>query len=268
MQKFLLRIFGAVPNGSKLRLTSLLLVVFSFLFVSGAEGALVRVGRLVLQADGGFTPRTLPRRTYAPIDFRGHADLSSTDSRPVPALLQTRLDFDRDGRLNTAGLPVCEPAEIEGATPAAAQRHCAAALVGSGHIEAVVSLPGSSPLTVRSPLSLFNGPRLNGNPTVVAHAQVTAPALETYVVVVPIERRSGGTYAYRATIDVPEIAGGSGALTHVDAKIGRSYRSGGSKRGYISARCADGILQTRGRFSFDDGTIIEGSVFKPCSVRP
>ena len=49
-------------------------------------------------------------------------------------------------------------------------------------------------------------------------------------------------------------------LTHVDVDVGRRYSFGGRKRSYTSARCSDGILRTHGRFSFSDGTIIDGSV--------
>lgn len=248
-------------------LTICLFAVVGLLVVGGANAALVRVGSVVLRTDGGFKPQTLPRRAYAPISFQGHADFESTGSGPPPALQSAILDFDRDGRLTTAGLATCPPARIEGSTPAEARQSCAAAIVGTGHVAAMVTLPGSSPVEVRSPLTLFNGPRQNGNPTVVAHAQTTYPAAETYVVVVPIERR-GGAYSYRATFEVPQIAGGYGALTHVDIKIGRRYRAGGAKRSYVSARCSDGILETHGRFTFADGTVIAGVIFKPCTARP
>ena len=49
-----------------------------------ADGAFIRVGNLVLTADGGFTPRALPRRAFAPIEFEGHANVKSTDGS-VPA---------------------------------------------------------------------------------------------------------------------------------------------------------------------------------------
>jgi hypothetical protein len=237
------------------------------LLVGGAGAASVRVGTLVLRADGGFAPRLLPRHAYAPIHFEGHADISTTDGSMPPALRQVTLELDRDGRLTSAGLPVCPPSRIEGASPAQARNRCKGAIVANGHVAAAVAVPGHSRVEVRSPLTLFNGPRQGGDPTVVAHAQSTYPAVETFVLVVPIERR-GGAYGYRANFEVPEIAGGHGSLTHVDAKISRRFRSGGAERSYISARCSDYILQTRGYFGFADGTVVSGSVFKTCRPRP
>lgn len=241
--------------------------ILGLLAAGDATAALVRTGTLVLRADGGFTPLLLPRRAYAPISFQGHVDIASTGSGPPPALQSASIDFDRDGRLTTAGLPVCPPASIEGTASGEARQRCRAAIVGSGHVSAVVTLPGEGPVVVSSPLTLFNGPREGGNPTIVAHAQTTYPSPETYVVVAPIQRLAS-RYSYRATFEVPTIAGGYGALTHVDLKIGRRYRSHGVERSYLSARCSDNVLETRGRFGFADGTIVAGTVFKACNSRP
>jgi hypothetical protein len=245
--------------------TGLVLVV-CLLFVGSADGALVKLGSLVVRADGGFTPRELPRREFAPIDFQGHVDIASTTGDVPPSVRQVVLDFDRDGRLSTAGLPSCAPAQIENATPGEARSTCPKAIVGSGHVEARIAREGGPPVEVSSLLTLFNGPRQNGTPTALFHAQITLPAVQTFAVLVPIQRRSGA-YAYRATTDLPEIAGGRGALTHIDLKVGKRYRSRGSKRSYVSARCSDNVLETRGRLTFVEGTIIEGAVMKPCHVR-
>lgn len=232
-----------------------------------AGAAEVRYGTLILRADGGFQPNVLPKHRRVPIRFQGHADILTTDGSAPPPLNHVKLEYDRDGKLNTAGLPVCEPSRIEATTSKQAEQRCRGAIVGEGHVGAVLSFD-SGRLRVRSPLLLFNGPRVGGNITVVAHAQTSVPIFQSYVVVAPIERRRG-TFGYRTSFDVPSIAGGAGALTHVDAKIGREYHAGGAERSYVTARCSDGILQTQGYFRFDDGedTVISGSVFKGCSAR-
>jgi hypothetical protein len=241
-------------------------LVACLVLVGSATAALVRVNGLVLRADGGFTPRELPRREFAPIDFQGHADIRSTAGGVPTALQRVALDFDRDGRLTTAGLPACAPSAIESATPAQARATCPRAVVGTGRVEALIAREGAPPLEVGSPLTLFNGPRQNGAATAVFHAQVTAPVVQTFAVVVPIQRRSGA-FSYRATTELPPIAGGRGALTHIEVKVGKRYSSGGVKRSYVSARCSDNVLETRGRFSFADGTVIDGVVMKPCQAR-
>lgn len=244
------------------------LLAASVVLLAGVSGAaMVRVGTLVLRADGSFEPRLLPKRTFAPIRFEGYGEVKTTDGSLPPALEHVKLDFDRDGHLTTAGLPVCPPSKLERATPEQARNRCSGSIVGTGHLAAAVSLAGFARINLSSPLTIFNGPRRGGNPTAVLHAQAPFPVSETYVVVAPIERRKG-IYGYRTEFDIPPIAGGLGSLTRIDSKIGRFYRAGGAERSYVSARCSDYILQTKGYFSFADGNVIYGSVFKACRPRP
>ncbi|MFN8163099.1 MAG: hypothetical protein U0R26_04565 [Solirubrobacterales bacterium] len=245
-----------------LRRAALLCCALAALLASGADAALVEVNSLILHADGGFQPRVLPRSRFAPIEFRGHVDVAAKGGgRPVP-LDQAIVDFDRDGRLSVAGLPVCQPERIAEASTEEARRVCRGSIVGTGTIDALISLAGG-PVPASSPLTLFNGPPLEGHPTVVVHARTTVAGTQTYAIVVPIERRRGA-FRYRATLNLPPIAAGLGAITHIDVEIGRRYSAGGRRRSYVSARCSDGVLRTHGRFTFDDGTIIDGSVEKPC----
>lgn len=240
----------------------------SVVLLAGISGAAtVRVGTLVLHADGSFEPRLLPKRAYAPIRFQGYGEVKTTNGSLPPALEHVKLDFDRDGHLTTADLPVCAPSKLENATPEQVRSRCSGSIVGTGHLAAAVSLGGLARISMSSALTIFNGPRQDGNPTAVLHAQAPFPVSETYVIVAPIERRKG-IYGYRTEFDIPPIAGGLGSLTRIDAKISRFYRAGGVERSYVSARCSDYVLQTQGYFSFSDGNVIYGSVFKACSPRP
>jgi hypothetical protein len=239
------------------------------LLASGATADTVWLQGLVVSADGGFAPRKLPRRAYVPIEFKGHIDVRSSRGELPAALRRAVIDFDRDGRVATRGLPTCDPALLQEATPSEARARCRGAIVGTGHIEALVAWGGQPPTPARSLLTIFNGPREEGHPTAILHARTTEPVVQNFAIAVPIKRRAGD-FRYRATIELPEIVAGHGALTHLDVKIGRRYRFGGKRRSYLSARCSDGILLTHGRLTFaaePSDTIIDSSVEKACTPR-
>jgi hypothetical protein len=227
--------------------------------------AMVAVEDIVLHADAGFTPQSLPRHRFTPVQFSGHIEIDAKGGGKPVALRQAIVDFDHDGRISVAGLPTCPPERIAEASTEEARRACRGAIVGSGHIGVLISLSGG-PVPASSPLTIFNGPPVEGRPTVVLHARTTIPGIQTYAIVVPIERRPGA-FRYRATLDLPPIAAGLGALTHIDVEIGRRYSAGGKRRSYVSARCSDNVLEAHGRLSFEDGTIIDGSVEKFCHAK-
>lgn len=247
------------------------LLAFGVLFVcallaSSADAEWLNFGNLMVRVDGGFTPRTLPRKSYAPIEFKGYANLKPAGGKLPPALQQAVIDFDRDGRLSTKGLATCDPSLLEEATPQEARARCPQAIVGTGHVGALIETQAGSLLYADSALTIFNGPRQEGHPTAILHARTTVPAVQDFVITVPIERRSGA-FRYRVTVDIPPIAAGRGALVHIDAHIGRRFRFDGSKRSYVSARCGHNVLSTYGRFTFSENTFVEGSIEKSCTPR-
>jgi len=240
------------------------------LLVSSAGAERVETGSLILSVDGGYAPRTLPRRAFAPIDFKGHFDVRAPGGGLPESLQQLVVDFDRDGRLSTRGLPTCDPELLRAATPEEAREICGPAIVGRGHLEALLERERQPPTKVGSLLTLFNGPREEGQPTVILQARISEPFTEVFDITIPIEKRRGG-YRYRAVVNLPTIAAGRGAITHVDIDVGRRWRFAGKRRSYVSARCSDGILSTHGRFTFAAepyDTVVDGSIEKGCAARP
>lgn len=233
---------------------------------SFAGAALVSVDDIMLRANGGFQPQVLPRNSYAPIEFQGFFDVSRWGGGKPEKLNEAVIDFDRDGRLNVAGLPSCTPTVLASLGVRQARETCGGAIVGTGRVEAFIDLPGGGALEGGSALTIFNGPRQEGRATVVLHARMTVPEVQTFAILVPIEQRRGA-YRYRARLAIPEIAGGRGVITRVEVDVGRRFTSGGVRRSYVSARCSTGIIYTHGRFSFADGTIIDGSVEKGCTPK-
>jgi hypothetical protein len=228
--------------------------------------AMIETREIRLRLNADFQPLNLPKKSFAPVEFEGYLDITRPGGGAPPALTQVVMDFDRDGRLDVAGLPTCAPEQVAEVSTEEARAICKNAIVGSGKLEALISLPGG-PVPTSSALTLFNGPRQEGHPTVVVHARISVPATQTYAFVVPIEKRPG-EFRYRATVNLPELAGGLGAITHLDVKIGRRYTAGGVKRSYVAARCSDHILRSHGIFTFANGLVIEGvGLEKYCAQR-
>ncbi|HKZ13997.1 MAG TPA: hypothetical protein VJL81_09160 [Solirubrobacterales bacterium] len=254
--------------GRALPVLAILLLACAIGAAVAAANAMVETREVRIEVNAAFHPRDLPVKSFAPVQFSGFLDVSKPGGGQPPALRQIVLDFDRDGRLDVAGLPTCAPESVAQASVEEARRICKAAIVGTGKIEALVALPVSGNLVpTSSPLTLFNGPRLEGKPTVVVHARTTVPATQTYAFTVPIEKRPG-EFRYRATADIPPLAGGLGAITKISVKIGREYTAGGKKRSYVSARCSDHILRSHGAFTFANGLTIEGvGLEKYCAQR-
>jgi hypothetical protein len=233
----------------------------------GALGAaMVETREIRLRLNADFQPLNLPKKSFAPVEFEGYLDIARPGGGAPPALTQVVMGFDRDGRLDVSGLPTCAPEQVAEVSTEEARGICKNAIVGSGKLEALISLPGG-PVPTSSALTLYNAPRQEAHPTVIVHARITVPATQTYAFVVPIEKRPG-EFRYRATVNLPELAGGLGAITHLDVKIGRRYTANGVKRSYVAARCSDHILRSHGIFTFANGLVIEGvGLEKYCAQR-
>jgi hypothetical protein len=240
------------------------------LFILAARGDAVqlRAGDILINAEGSFSPTSLPRHEDAPITLRGGGRISTVSGELPPILETINIEFDRHGHVETTGLPVCRHSQLIATTVAAARRACGGAIVGRGYGSAVVKFPEQAPIPASSPITLFNGPRKHGNPTVFAHAYLTEPVgPATFIVPIEIERIQRGIYGYRTKARIPEIAGGAGHPTGGRLTVGRKWTHQGVRHSYVNARCETGRLQARGEFTFDDGTYLTGTFLRPCTVR-
>ena len=89
----------------------------------------------------------------------------------------------------------------------------------------------------------------------------------TYAVVIPIERRSTAPTATAPPSTSPNSPAAASSPTST-AGSAAATASTGSERSYVSARCTDGIIRTHGHFLFADGTIMDGTLEKPCTPGP
>jgi hypothetical protein len=224
-------------------------------------------GDIVVDGEGGFTPTALPKNVDAPITLWGRGRLSTVSGEYPPILETIEFEFDKHGSVDTTGLPKCSAAKLQATTVPQARKLCPGAIVGKGRGSAVVLFPEQRPIPVSSPITIFNGPRKGGDPTVYAHAYTTVPAPTTFVVPIRIESIHNGRYGYRVHARIPKIAGGAGHPLSGSLRVGRKWTFKGQKHSYVNARCADGHLQAVGEFGFKDGTLMKGTFLSPCQVR-
>jgi hypothetical protein len=248
----------------------ILIAVLGLLVLATSASALtkIRAGDLILEAEGGFTPVALPKHHDAPISLHGGGKLSTLSGELPPVVKTLTIEFDRHGHVDTTGLAVCHAAQLQSTDVAQARRACPNAIVGEGAGKAIVTFPEQQPIPVSSPITIFNGPRKRGDPTVLAHAYTTVPVPTTFVVPIVIERIHKGVYGYRTIAKIPKIAGGAGHPVSGHLKISRKWTFKGRRHSYVNARCETGHLQARAGVTFGDGTVLTGTFVKKCTVKP
>jgi hypothetical protein len=224
-------------------------------------------GNIVVDGEGGFTPTALPRNVNAPITIFGSGKIGTVDKTLPPVLETIQFEFDKHGAVDTTGLPKCSAAKLQATTVPQARKLCPGAIVGTGYGHAVVKFPEQAPIPANSPITIFNGPKIGGDPSVLAHAYTTVPVPTTFVVPVRIETIHHGRYGYRVNAKIPKIAGGAGIPISGSLRVGRKWTYKGKKHSFIAARCPDGRLQAIGQFRFNDGTRLQGAFVSPCQVR-
>ncbi|MFN8163097.1 MAG: hypothetical protein U0R26_04555 [Solirubrobacterales bacterium] len=250
----------------KALLRALAMVAVVSLALAGSAVALrLQVGNIIVTTDGGFTPTTLPRHELAPIKLHGYGRISTVDGSNPPILEQIVLWFDKHGSVETRGLPICTAGKLAATTTSQARRLCPGSIVGTGFGKAVVDFPEQGPIPASSPITIFNGPMNHGNPTVLAHAHLTVPGPTTFVVPIEIQKVRDGRYGFKTVADIPRIAGGYGTPIYGRLSIGRTWKYRGKTLSYANASCPDGRLQARGQFKFNDGSLLRGTLLRPCT---
>lgn len=234
--------------------------------VAGEPPTIVRGGSMILEIDGGVTPRALPKYEFAPLSIHASGRLSTVDGSHPPALRRSVLDTDRDVVVSVKGLPVCRIGELQARSSKQAEEICGDAIIGRGSATVEVAFPEQGPFDSTGPLTLFNGGERNGVVTMFAHAYVSVPAPTAVIAVARLIRVSKGPYGLHPVIDIPVIAGGSGSVIAANIKMGRVYTYKGQRRSVFAGRCRDGRIQARGTFEYGDGTSLSGAVVRACAV--
>jgi hypothetical protein len=234
--------------------------------VAGASGTTVTAGNLVITADGGVSPKALPKNKLAPITLNLEGTIKTNDGSHVPALKTLSLLFDKHGTVDTKGFPTCRIGQLTNTLTAAAMKACSDALVGTGRVTAEVQFPDSNPVPASGKLLVFNSVPKGGDPVFIQHTYVSSPVAATVVTVARVTNVHG-KYGKATTIDIPPLAGGYGSLTSFTAKLHKDFTYKGKKHSIFVAECANGHFFAHGDFTFVTGQKLSGDVVKSCQQK-
>lgn len=217
---------------------------------------------VTVSVSGKLTPTTLPRRGTAPIGVKFGGRIFSTRPGGPPKLIRMTIAINRNGRLDTQGLPRCRLGHIDPSTNREALAACRSSLVGEGSFAANVKIPEQSPFPSKGKVLAFNG-RLRGKPVIFAHIYGTQPLPTSYVLPFAV-KGSTGTYGTVLEASFPAVTGEWGYVTGITMNLNRRFSSGGRTRGYLNAGCPapKGFAKVsfplaRSSFIFDSGLTIK-----------
>jgi hypothetical protein len=258
---------------SRLRAVSVSALTLLLVSAALAQGEVVQSGHVRVKILGQIVPKTLPRSGAAPIAVEVGGKIETTDGSPPPQLQTLTVELNREGRIESAGLPLCPYAALEPASTTRALASCRPALVGKGSFEAEIALPGQPSSEARGRLLAFNG-RQGGRPVLFAHIYSPYPFATSFVIVFEIERLGSGRFGSALSAHLPEALGRWGKLTGIDLRLERRYASGGRQRSYLSAGCpapkgfaGATFPLARTSFGFAGGLTLHGVLTRACHAR-
>ncbi len=236
-----------------------------------AQGALTPHGDLFVTFSGGIAPLALPRHTLAPISVSVSGEVRTPPGTTPPPLRQIKIALNRSGHLETAGLPICHAAQIEGTTSAAALRVCRGALIGTGTYSAVASFPEQATFPAQGRILAFNA-LSEGRPVILAHIYGTDPVPGTSVMTFYIQHPRGA-YGTQLTDNLPASLNHYGYVKRIALTLHRTYTYRGQRRSYLSAACAApagfpgaSFNFARASMRFEGGATLSSTLVRSCRV--
>jgi hypothetical protein len=203
-----------------------------------ARGEARQEGNVLVNFDGGISPRALPRTGVAPVTVNVESTFRAVDGTdPPPQLREIAIGINREGRLFDRGLPTCRVRRIQPTTIQAARRICGGAIVGSGRVQVRVHLSNQAPFTFDGPLLAFNAERTPGGPRRLLAQVYGRKPPSAFVLSFKILRQKG-TFGTLIRTTLPKPAQKWAYVTHFEMKLRRTYLYRGKRRSYISAGCA------------------------------
>jgi len=216
--------------------TFALMTIAALALASVAAASITQKGNLRVAVEGKLKPKKLPREGQAPISVTVGGEISTTDATLPPQLKELRIELNREGHLDHAGLPVCPYAKIQPASTSRALAGCRSALVGKGSFSAEITLAGQESYPTQGRLVLFNGER-GARPVLYGHIYSPKPFATSFVIVFSLSRHRKGTYGTVLAAELPKAMKAWGRLTGLQMTLSRRYAAGGKRHSYLSAGC-------------------------------
>lgn len=259
-----------------MRKRSISVVVTAIAATAALTASVAFAGPTVTGPDGNtqsietvIAPKKLPKKTFAPATLKVVTKTASTtaaDGVPSPAVRAT-IDFDKGAEIFTKGLPTCNPGLLQNVSTEIAEEKCGKAKIGSGTAHALLPV-GTRVLPVEQTVTAFNGVPQGGKPVVLLHTYGTTPLQATYVLVGKVSNYDKQGYGPRLDVQIPLLAGGTGALTDFQVTINKKWAYKGEKASFISAECDNKSFKTRSVFTYLDGQSLEALHTQPCTQAP
>jgi hypothetical protein len=238
--------------------------------IAGPVGAPVASSDGNSQAIGAIlAPKKLYKNTFTPGTLEVTTQLTSSAPSGFPSPTNhVVIDFDKNAKVFSKGVPTCNSSLLQNTSTEVALQKCGSAKIGTGTGQAVISLGGRlvpAPATVTA----FNGVPKGGKTVVLLHTYATTPVQTTLVLTGVVSNYNKEGYGPRLDVEVPLIAGGSGALTDFNVKINKKYKYKGEPASFIYAKCpASKKLKLRSTFTFVDGQTSNPTYTQSCAQKP
>ena len=126
---------------------------------------------------------------------------------------------------------------------------------------------GDKVFTEPTTVTAFNGVPQGGKPVVLLHTYGQSPIQVTIVLNGVITNYNKEGYGPRLSVNIPLLAGGTGALTDFQTSIGKKFTYKGKKRSYVSAECKKSPLKARGAFTYRDGQSLTAFSTQGCTKK-
>jgi hypothetical protein len=249
---------------------ALLATLLTFASASVVPAETQQVGNMQLTVTAKLAPNKLPRERSAPTGVSIGWKITSTDGTEPPKLKTIEIEINRNGILDSTGLPTCPYAKIQPASTSRALSNCRASLVGRGSFSALVGLEGQERYVAKGAMLVFNSVK-GGKPVLYGQLYSAYPFANSFVIPFEIRRSRQGAYGTILKAKLPANLRAWGNLTEVQMRLVRKYSYRGERRSFISASCPTpkgvGLALFRlakTSFSFTGGTDVSSTLTEQC----